>query len=226
MENLILLYPPKKYLLEMAKLLESFNREWDKAVETDPRAERTIDWQFRCLDNPFFEILLLHPSLFLPRQEPLIAVDPDTFPDRASPDSPPYPPSRHVFRALAVCDDRDYVNPLLVILNAGLKLERHKTNYSFGALTPRQCELDELTLKAYNLMYYRPSTDKTGSAPSTDEQIAPTHHDSVPDPAQTTTPEPQQSALKVVASTTAVSKAWDHSDYEDDGLNQKTRVRF
>lgn len=67
-------------------------------------------------------------------------------------DSDPYPPFSRTFRA----DSDDDVNPFLLILNAGSKLENHQKKFGLGALTGRQRKLADLTLEAYELIYYRP----------------------------------------------------------------------
>lgn len=127
-----------------------------------------LQWDDRTLRlyDPKFDLILLHPSLFLLRNQPLVSLDTRDPPayafwtviDRelrrmgSAPDPSHYPPfsftSRRVFE--------DVVNPFLLILYAGLTLQRHRDKYGFDALTPRQHELAGITLEAYDLIYYRP----------------------------------------------------------------------
>lgn len=114
-----------------------------------------------------FDLILLHPGLFLPRGQHLVALkthEPPTYADwavidrelreRNSPsDSAPYPPFSYTSRKRTTLD---FVNPFLLILNAGRKLRHHEQKYGFAALTNRQLELAQLTLKAYDLVLHRP----------------------------------------------------------------------
>lgn len=126
-----------------------------------------LQWLDSALLRVKFDLILLHPALFLPRGQPLVALkthEPPTYAnwtvvdrelrEQSSPsDSTPYPPFSYTRRQNSVID---HVNPFLLILNAGLKLRYHEKRYGFGFLTDRQRELALLTLEAYDLIYYRP----------------------------------------------------------------------
>ncbi|EIM91786.1 uncharacterized protein STEHIDRAFT_164249 [Stereum hirsutum FP-91666 SS1] len=124
---------------------------------------RSFSWLRPGLYQPTYDIILLHPSFFLLPDQPLIALkqrEPRVYglwqvidgELRQALDSDPYPPFSRTFRA----DSDDDVNPFLLILNAGSKLENHQKKFGLGALTGRQRKLADLTLEAYELIYYRP----------------------------------------------------------------------
>lgn len=127
-----------------------------------------------------YDLIVLHPSLFLPLNEPLVTlktINPPTYAFwkivdgelrefGSSSNSDPYPPFCFTSRKQPGFDD---VNPLLVILNAGQKIISHTKKYGLGTLTPRQRELARLTMEAYDLIYYRPGNFESPPLPTTDE---------------------------------------------------------
>lgn len=177
----------RESLQEVIEILREANLKWDKMVALPaPSSPRVIpvrilnsnqtssssvlsflQWSNRALIHTKFDLILLHPALFLPRGQHLVALktlEPPTYADwavidrelreRGSPsDSAPYPPFSYTSRKDTVLN---YVNPFLLILNAGLKLRHHEKDYGFAILTDRQLELVRLTLEAYDLIYYRP----------------------------------------------------------------------
>ncbi|EIM84642.1 uncharacterized protein STEHIDRAFT_169584 [Stereum hirsutum FP-91666 SS1] len=136
-----------------------------------------------------FDLILLHPLLFLPREQPFVTLKTRTPPTYSywklnnrelrelnfapessldpAPESAPYPPFFHTSRV-----DGDNVNPFLLILNAGLKLAHHRDKYGFTLLTARQVELAELTLKAYDLIYHLPQNFSFSPFPAAAPAIA------------------------------------------------------
>lgn len=122
-----------------------------------------LQWRNAGLSKPTYDIILLHPSFFLLPNQPLVALkqhNPRVYDVwqvidgelRQARDSDPYPPFSRTSREKS----RDKVNPLLLLLNAGSKLEYHQKKFGLDGLTERQRNLARLTLQAYNLIYYRP----------------------------------------------------------------------
>lgn len=124
-------------------------------------------WSDKVFNRLEFDLILLHPTLFLSRSQLLLAlksrdpltyahwkiIDRDLREEDSMPDSEPYPSFSYTSRNKSL---DDFVNPFLLILNAGLKLQRHQTKYGFVMLTNRQKELASLTHEAYDLIYYHP----------------------------------------------------------------------
>ncbi|EIM80224.1 uncharacterized protein STEHIDRAFT_135501 [Stereum hirsutum FP-91666 SS1] len=190
----------KDSLQEVIEILREANLEWDRLVALPaPSSLRDIPvrilsparphqaqfYKFRsgaksALVHMKFDLILLHPALFLPRGQHLVALkthEPPTYADwavidrelreRNSPsDSAPYPPFSYTSRKRTTLDYLRY----------------HEQKYAFDDLTDRQLELAQLTLEAYDLVLYRPSAfvveplpTAVPSMPPLPRQIAASH---------------------------------------------------